>query len=62
MGRTELYLLDTDFEDNRPEDRQITHQLYGGDWENRLKQEFLLEWAYQGSESSGQRCRSISLQ
>ncbi len=42
VGRTELYLLDTDFEDNRPEDRQITHQLYGGDWENRLKQEFLL--------------------
>ena len=33
VGRTELYLLDTDFEDNRPEDRQITHPLYGGDWE-----------------------------
>ncbi len=42
VGRTELYLLDTDFEDNRPEDRSITHQLYGGDWENRLKQEMLL--------------------
>jgi phosphorylase/glycogen(starch) synthase len=42
VGRTELYLLDTDFEDNWPEDRQITYQLYGGDWENRLKQEFLL--------------------
>ena len=42
VGRTDLYLLDTDFEDNLPEDRPITHQLYGGDWENRLKQEILL--------------------
>ncbi|MCR5519985.1 MAG: alpha-glucan family phosphorylase [Bacteroidales bacterium] len=42
VGRTDLYLLDTDFEDNLPEDRQITYQLYGGDWENRLKQEILL--------------------
>ncbi len=42
VGRTELYLLDTDFEDNLFEDRQITHYLYGGDWENRLKQELLL--------------------
>ena len=39
---TDLYLLDTDFEANIPEDREITHQLYGGDWENRLKQELLL--------------------
>ncbi len=42
VGRTDLYLLDTDFDANRPEDRPITHQLYGGDWENRLKQEILL--------------------
>lgn len=42
VGRIELYLLDTDFEDNLPEDRNITHHLYGGDWENRLKQELLL--------------------
>ncbi len=42
VGRTDLYLLDTDFEDNSPEDRSVTHQLYGGDWENRLKQEILL--------------------
>ena len=42
VGRTDLYLLDTDFEANSDEDRQITHQLYGGDWENRLKQEILL--------------------
>ncbi len=42
VGRTDLYLLDTDFEDNLPEDRSITHQLYGGNWENRLKQEILL--------------------
>ena len=42
VGRVELLLLDTDLEENRPEDRSITHQLYGGDWENRLKQEILL--------------------
>lgn len=42
VGRTELYLLDTDFEDNISEDRFITHHLYGGDWENRFKQEMLL--------------------
>lgn len=42
VGRTDLYLLDTDFEENNPEDRQVTYQLYGGDWENRLKQELLL--------------------
>ncbi len=42
IGRTELYLLDTDYEDNKPHDRTITHHLYGGDWENRFKQEMLL--------------------
>ncbi|MDE5890174.1 MAG: alpha-glucan family phosphorylase, partial [Bacteroidales bacterium] len=42
VGRTELYLMDTDYEDNLPEDRCVTHHLYGGDWENRLKQELLL--------------------
>lgn len=42
VGRIELYLLDTDFEDNSPSDRTITHQLYGGDNENRFKQELLL--------------------
>lgn len=42
VGRVPLYLLDTDIDDNLPEDRTITHQLYGGNWENRLKQEILL--------------------
>lgn len=42
VGRTELYLLDTDYEDNLPEDREVTYHLYGGNWENRLKQELLL--------------------
>ncbi|WP_277011421.1 alpha-glucan family phosphorylase [Capnocytophaga granulosa] len=42
VGRIELYLLDTDYEDNNEEDRTITHHLYGGNWENRLKQEMLL--------------------
>jgi glycogen phosphorylase/synthase len=42
IGRTELYLLDTDYEDNEAQDRTITHHLYGGDWENRFKQEMIL--------------------
>jgi phosphorylase/glycogen(starch) synthase len=42
VGRVPLYLMDTDNDRNTPADRQITHQLYGGDWENRLKQEILL--------------------
>ena len=42
VGRTPLYLLDADYEANLEEDRQVTHYLYGGDWENRLKQEILL--------------------
>ncbi|MDR2584863.1 MAG: alpha-glucan family phosphorylase [Prevotellaceae bacterium] len=42
VGRTELILLDTDIEENQQEDREITYHLYGGSWENRLKQELLL--------------------
>ncbi|MBD5254545.1 MAG: glycosyltransferase family 1 protein [Barnesiella sp.] len=42
VGRMKLYLMDTDFDMNSEFDRQITHKLYGGDWENRLKQEYLL--------------------
>lgn len=42
VGRIDLYLLDTDLERNSEWDRPITHQLYGGDWENRMKQEYLL--------------------
>lgn len=42
VGRIPLYLLDTDVPQNNIQDRDITHSLYGGDWENRLKQEMLL--------------------
>jgi starch phosphorylase len=42
VGRMNLYLMDTDFDMNSEFDRSITHQLYGGDWENRIKQEYLL--------------------
>lgn len=42
VGRIPLYLLDTDLSNNLPNDREITYMLYGGDWENRLKQEILL--------------------
>ncbi|MFV0392310.1 MAG: alpha-glucan family phosphorylase [Paludibacteraceae bacterium] len=42
VGRIALYLLDTDTDLNSEFDRSITHQLYGGDWENRLKQEYML--------------------
>jgi len=42
VGRIPLYLLDTDINENLELDRTISHQLYGGDAENRLKQEIVL--------------------
>ena len=42
VGRVTLYLLDTDLDLNSEYDREITHKLYGGDWENRIKQEYML--------------------
>jgi phosphorylase/glycogen(starch) synthase len=42
VGRVELYLLDTDIDENTSADRRITYQLYGGDHNNRFMQELLL--------------------
>ena len=42
VGRVNLYLLDTNIDENKPEDRIITDQLYGGDIEMRIKQEIVL--------------------
>ncbi|MFH1112892.1 MAG: alpha-glucan family phosphorylase [Pseudomonadota bacterium] len=42
VGRIPLYLLDTNHRSNSPEDRMITAELYGGDSEMRIKQEFIL--------------------
>jgi glycogen phosphorylase/synthase len=42
IGKVRLVLLDTDNEDNLQEDRTVTHYLYGGDNENRLRQELVL--------------------
>jgi starch phosphorylase len=42
IGRIKLYLLDTDIQQNAPEDRLITEQLYGGDLEMRIRQEIVL--------------------
>jgi starch phosphorylase len=42
VGRIQLYLLDTNLEDNAPEDREITTRLYGGDQDMRIRQEILL--------------------
>lgn len=42
IGRIPLYLLDTNVTQNQPDDREITGQLYGGDEENRIKQEIVL--------------------
>ncbi len=42
VGRISLYLLDSNLQSNRPEDRTVTYQLYGGDLDMRLKQEILL--------------------
>lgn len=42
VGRVALYLLDSDLEVNQPTDRDITHHLYGGDRDMRIRQELLL--------------------
>src|SRR6185369_2448640 len=43
VGRTRLFLLDTNIPDNRlPQDRDITDQLYGGDMDTRIRQEIVL--------------------
>lgn len=42
VGRIALYLLDTDHERNRPEDRATAHRLYGGDRNTRIQQEIVL--------------------
>jgi starch phosphorylase len=42
VGRVTLYLLDTDLESNRPEDRATAHRLYGGDRNTRIQQEIVL--------------------
>ncbi|MEJ2240265.1 MAG: DUF3417 domain-containing protein [Gemmatimonadales bacterium] len=42
VGRVPIYLLDTDLEENHPDDRQLLHQLYSGDVEHRLRQEWIL--------------------
>jgi len=42
VGKVRLILLDTDHEENSDEDRTVTHHLYGGDIENRLRQELIL--------------------
>ncbi len=41
-SRQPVLLLDTDLGDNTPEDRTLTHYLYGGDETYRLKQEIVL--------------------
>ncbi|GAB4032707.1 MAG: glycosyltransferase family 1 protein [Elusimicrobiota bacterium] len=42
VGRTSLYLLDTNLPENSPAARVITEQLYGGDRDNRIRQEIVL--------------------
>jgi glycogen phosphorylase len=42
VGRVPLYLLDSDFDENEPEGREITARLYGGDQDLRIRQEIML--------------------
>ena len=42
VGGVQLYLMDTDVEQNAPWDRELSHRLYGGDREMRIKQEVIL--------------------
>ena len=45
VGHITLYLLDTDLEENSAHDRDIAHQLYGGDRTMRIEQEIVLGMA-----------------
>lgn len=42
VGRVDLYLLETDLEENDPADRELSHKLYAGHADHRLRQEGLL--------------------
>ncbi len=42
VGRVRLYLLDCNVEGNKPEDRELTSRLYGGDERTRIRQEMVL--------------------
>ncbi len=42
VGRVRLYLLDCNVEGNKPEDRELTSRLYGGDQRTRIRQELVL--------------------
>ena len=42
VGRISLYLLDTDIDINKAEDREVTLKLYGGDQDMRIRQEIVL--------------------
>src|SRR5689334_12262316 len=42
VGRVDLYLLDCDVDGNKPEDRELTSRLYGGDHRTRIRQELIL--------------------
>jgi starch phosphorylase len=42
VGRSSLYLLDTNIQENAPDIRNVTSALYGGDKETRIQQEILL--------------------
>ena len=61
VGRVNLFLLDTNLAANRPDDRDITDQLYGGDLEMRLKQEILLGiGGYRALGGAGTRAHGLS--
>src|SRR6185369_12454241 len=42
LGHTQMYLLDTNLEENAPWDRELSARLYGGDRETRVQQEIVL--------------------
>jgi glycogen phosphorylase len=42
VGRCDLFLLDSDVEENTPDDRELTSRLYGGNARTRIRQELLL--------------------
>ncbi len=62
VGQVSLYLLDTDIPENGPKHRRITHHLYGGSREDRIRQEVLLGigGVRAGKTIAGRECRTVS--
>ena len=63
VGRCDLFLLDSDVEDNTPDDRELTSRLYGGNARTRIRQELVTGcWRLPRPQSDGNHAGCFSLE